>query len=1084
MPSGRPAPALAAFADDLTAPVTDPDLLSSAIRPAFQDLAAAGAPEQSATKTVLQHLNGPVPAALDPATQRQHQPSGYSILDAPADSNLRHLGVPFASSVQGRVDAAFSAQPHSMAAAGQQWQHLLPNLLGRALVSTQCIASKAIYQANFHKPPDATCKQMQAVLHSFVGTSRRCEEASPLPSRLFPSATICLLPRIAGGLGVSDLAAHFPAMMAKPCWLLFRYTAHPWADLFGHEISRVVEMDTGASSSTDSGLPAGLPPGYHWMVTRPEAGRHLVHRVATESYRASLSAFLSLGVCRIVPVEDQDFSSVMLELTFQNPIPPCPGIDPAAMTTAVALTWSRLRDVRRAFQGRHSLPPDQASDLQVILAKLPSHWRVATCMAVDPPSSWSAISAPGDPVTVFEGLDPNLPVANSRDSAHGAAPGGPPAPRLWLLVPTTGRLQPLTDPAYVRNPAVPPRPALVVTKLKPRAAWDRADYNFAEEQRELPKADRRDLLEPWLVGLWEEMQLDPRVWGISSQPHQPTRTGAQQPSATVHPATAAESGAQPQSPAQAAATANRPAPAPPARREAATGQQAGATTQPAAAPAPAATPSAIIADQPAAPPTTQHAAAPAASARQTAATVTQHGAAPAAAPAHPAATAYQPEAILSIQHTLTAGLPQVTAPQAAAPAAAATSRQPPTAAQSQPAATADADDAHDHPLKSPTSLLDMDVRTARCRLAHRRALQRDIPGYRQHSAVWPALWPKDSSSSPNVVASATEQHLRSLGIAGLEERWRRPPPTPLAGDQAVDVVPAWLTLSRQPPAPAMSPRSARAAARNATRSAMSAQPIPAFAPSLRPSFPLVWKRLLDRTIPRPYVITAWLLLHGSLGCNAFLHHVQRKISTIAAPCPIPCRFPPCLAADCPETLSHIFLDCPSSSPAIDWLCSAWAALTGKARPPRTAAVLLADDLDAWTLDSPVDDPRLLALWTRLRVNVIGCIWQARCARDGGTLRFVSVARYAVSNAVNSVVDAIQRDWLRTSTDIRQLDNGYFCTEWWRGLDPKLSFNDFCASWTYGSVLCRADSGDAEANPPRPASLQLFLGPDLPVPFPA
>jgi hypothetical protein len=28
---------------------------------------------------------------------------------------------------------------------------------------------------------------------------------------------------------------------------------------------------------------------------------------------------------------------------------------------------------------------------------------------------------------------------------------------------------------------------------------------------------------------------------------------------------------------------------------------------------------------------------------------------------------------------------------------------------------------------------------------------------------------------------------------------------------------------------------------------------------------------------------------------------------------------------------------------MDWLCGAWAALTGKARPPLSAAVLLADD---------------------------------------------------------------------------------------------------------------------------------------------
>jgi hypothetical protein len=35
-----------------------------------------------------------------------------------------------------------------------------------------------------------------------------------------------------------------------------------------------------------------------------------------------------------------------------------------------------------------------------------------------------------------------------------------------------------------------------------------------EIQKNLPKAERQDLLEPWLVGLWEDLQLDPRVWGV------------------------------------------------------------------------------------------------------------------------------------------------------------------------------------------------------------------------------------------------------------------------------------------------------------------------------------------------------------------------------------------------------------------------------------------------------------------------------------------------------------------------------------------------------------------------------------------
>ena len=44
------------------------------------------------------------------------------------------------------------------------------------------------------------------------------------------------------------------------------------------------------------------------------------------------------------------------------------------------------------------------------------------------------------------------------------------------------------------------RPALVTYALKPPAAWDRADHEFVEAQRELPPSERVELLEPYLVG--------------------------------------------------------------------------------------------------------------------------------------------------------------------------------------------------------------------------------------------------------------------------------------------------------------------------------------------------------------------------------------------------------------------------------------------------------------------------------------------------------------------------------------------------------------------------------------------------------
>jgi hypothetical protein len=131
----------------------------------------------------------------------------------------------------------------------------------------------------------------------------------------------------------------------------------------------------------------------------------------------------------------------------------------------------------------------------------------------------------------------------------------------------------------------------------------------------------------------------------------------------------------------------------------------------------------------------------------------------------------------------------------------------------------------------------------------------------------------------------------------------------------------------------------------------------------------------------------------------------------------------------------------------------------------------------------VADARLLVLWTRLRVSVIGSIWAARCARDQGRLRGVSLARHAIRLAVRTLTEAMERDWLRVSSDIRSLDNGYFCLDWWRGLDPGLSLEKFQSTWAYKGIFCVVDAGDDGAVPPRAASLSPRLGANRPIRFP-
>ena len=181
----------------------------------------------------------------------------------------------------------------------------------------------------------------------------------------------------------------------------------------------------------------------------------------------------------------------------------------------------------------------------------------------------------------------------------------------------------------------------------------------------------------------------------------------------------------------------------------------------------------------------------------------------------------------------------------------------------------------------------------------------------------------------------------------------------------------------------------------------------------------VWTRLCDPTLPRHFRSTTWAILHGIIGVNAFIYHTQLQPGR---PSPDPatrlCSNPTCLSQGVHEDISHAFLQCPAVAPAIDWLLQVWQRLSNSAStPPRTAAVLLADDVNAWPPDIRPQGGAL-ALWTRLRVCVIGALWQVRCLRGEVTIRHESLAHRAISLAVDALTEAIKvtyANWIRETS---------------------------------------------------------------------
>jgi hypothetical protein len=859
LPGDVPAPAATSFADDNHALVLDPDGEGALLlKEAFGMFRKAGGPALSVVKTTLCPLVSDGRQTMDPAVHTHHLATGFRL--RPADQVPRLLGVPFTTVAAVQATEAFGNMAGKIAAAGASWVPLLLNQTGRVHVARQCLASKPVYQANAAVPRPQDLVAMQQVINRFVARSGKKEEETPFAHRLFPNQRTMFLPADRGGVGLPHLESHFSAMVAKTAWLLFRHTQHPWQVLFRHETAQVAEA-----------LP-GLPAGYHWPVTCPAAGAGRLGEVKSAMLKAALTAFMQLGIKRILSHEEQDFESIMVELTFYNPTPEhVAGVLPTDVQTEAARSWTRVRDVRAAHLRRDQLGQDEMADLTMIIGRLPQAWRAQVVTTVVDPSAWMALPVAADQQATFEGPDPVTR-----------------AVCLWELWPS-GRLQKL--PPGSPRPGGAMRPALVTYALKPPAAWDRADHEFVEAQRELPPSERVELLEPYLVGAWDSLQLDPRAWGIAH------RTG------------------------------------------------------------------------------------------------------------------------------------------------------------------------------SKVSLLDMSVKDARLQLTHRLLLRHRIPGYREEGAVWPKAWSVvltegDAGAAAPETTAGTLQ-LEQHGIHGQEELWRR-----RAAEQAgevpggeVDQVAGWFR--RDAGLAPSQPRTTRT-----SQAAAAEEPAPP-----RQGFGRVWKRLKDTTIHRPFNITAWRILHCTLGCNAFLAS-SRPLGERSAEAAL-CGAPECTAAGQAETLTHAFLDCPEVRPAIDWLLDTWHSLTGRT-VPRTARVLLADDQDGWPEGDRPPSADAYQLWTRLRVALLGAIWQVRCARDegGGTTSF---AFRAVNMAVKSLLDAIGRDWLRTHTDVRELDGGSFCHDWWRGFDVKLTVDDFIEAWASPPTFCEV-RGEPPATPQETdtRTLHLRLGLDEPV----
>lgn len=218
---------------------------------------------------------------------------------------------------------------------------------------------------------------------------------------------------------------------------------------------------------------------------------------------------------------------------------------------------------------------------------------------------------------------------------------------------------------------------------------------------------------------------------------------------------------------------------------------------------------------------------------------------------------------------------------------------------------------------------------------------------------------------------------------------------------------------------------------------------------------------------------AWQILHAAIPCGAHTAYTQLRrtepsqIDALldSAMCPH------CLPERRPETLSHMLLHCPVAAQIWAWVGQLWAAYSGAAAPPLSAAVLLADDQRDW---QPASHSQ--ATWTQLRIATLTAIRNgANSKRTGMPAEPVSIAAVIVA----SLRSAMRRDWQRVeAADIASLSSGVCCSTWLRGRRSLLSRQEFTVMWTAHSAFCSVSSDGSRGK------LRLVLSLTTPVPFPS
>ncbi|KAL0038488.1 hypothetical protein WJX77_008030 [Trebouxia sp. C0004] len=238
----------------------------------------------------------------------------------------------------------------------------------------------------------------------------------------------------------------------------------------------------------------------------------------------------------------------------------------------------------------------------------------------------------------------------------------------------------------------------------------------------------------------------------------------------------------------------------------------------------------------------------------------------------------------------------------------------------------------------------------------------------------------------------------------------------------------------------------------------------------------LWELASAAYFDRQHRILWWRILHGCVMYGAFSAYIGRATPQQAC-CPFAC----CCTPAQPQTISHMFLECPVAATVVSWLCRLWQAMTGY-MPVASVATILA----ASTPDGQCSTDALFQTWHRLRLAVLHSIWTAARITASSTHGLAppqaspsqSRSHLASGLALKTITSMIRHDWVKCRDDVRQISG--LCSSWLRGKDPSMTLGAFQHLWCHNHALASVHT--VETGPEGRLELRVHLSTSSPVPL--